>query len=94
MIPLLLACVLASARSVAASAVAADAPRPGQVVTKVAPPEVLTRVRPSIPPAAANGLWDETAIVSAQIGDDGRVKGVRIIRSVPQLDAAVCAAVQ
>jgi protein TonB len=66
--------------------------RPGQVV-EVAVPEALTRVRPMVPAGAQSLPIDETVVVLANVGEDGRVTETTIARSVPALDAAARAAV-
>ncbi|MCC6348301.1 MAG: TonB family protein [Candidatus Eisenbacteria bacterium] len=57
-------------------------------------PEAITRVPPVYPDLARGAGIDGTVLVQALVGKDGRVRDVRIQKSVPALDAAAVAAVK
>jgi TonB family protein len=57
-------------------------------------PEVVNRVAPVFPQEARERRVDGTVQVQALVGEDGRVKEVRVTKSIPELDAAALAAVR
>jgi protein TonB len=57
-------------------------------------PEAIEKTPPAYPPAARAGGVEGQVLVQALIGKDGRVRDIRVIRSVPQLDAAAVACVR
>lgn len=57
-------------------------------------PEAVTRVPPRYPESAREAGVDGTVLLQALVGKDGRVKDVRIQKSIPELDAAAVAAVK
>lgn len=56
-------------------------------------PEAITRVPPEYPERARAAGVDGTVLVQALVGKDGRVRDVRIQKSIPLLDAAAREAV-
>lgn len=52
------------------------------------PPEAIRRRTPHYPSAAREARIEGTVLILALIGDDGRVRDTRIVRSIPQLDRA------
>lgn len=57
-------------------------------------PEKITHVQPVYPDIAREAGVDGTVMVQALVGKDGRVKDVRVVKSIPMLDAAAIAAVK
>ena len=57
-------------------------------------PEVVTRVPPAYPDLARDAGVDGTVQVQALVGKDGKVKDVKVTKSIPMLDAAAVAAVK
>src|SRR5262249_11938197 len=49
-------------------------------------PEAVTKVAPSYPDAARQAKIQGTVVVQALVGEDGRVKDIRIVTSIPDLD--------
>jgi protein TonB len=69
-------------------------PKPGDYVYVEELPEAITRVPPHYPDDARRaGIWG-TVMVQALVGQDGRVKDTRIVKSIPELDAAAMEAVR
>jgi len=57
-------------------------------------PEPVTRVSPVYPDLAREAGVDGTVNVQALVGKDGKVKDVRVVKSIPMLDEAAKAAVR
>jgi len=57
-------------------------------------PEAITRVAPEYPPAARQAGVDGTVMLSANVLEDGTVGDVKVVNSIPLLDAAAIAAVR
>lgn len=57
-------------------------------------PEKITHVQPIYPDIAREAGVDGTVMVQALVGKDGRVKDVRVVKSIPMLDAAAIQAVK
>jgi protein TonB len=59
------------------------------------PPQVIHRVSPTYPAEARRGDVQGLVVVEAILDRDGRIEpGVRVLKSVPQLDAEAVAAVR
>jgi protein TonB len=69
-------------------------PRFGDYVYVEELPEVVTRVQPVYPDLARDAGVDGTVQVQALVGKDGRVKDVKVTKSIQMLDAAAIAAVR
>ena len=70
-----------------------DAGEPA-VVPGTQPPALIARVAPLYPDDPRREGIDGTVLVSARVGRDGRVREVRITRSIPGLDEAAMNAVR
>jgi TonB family protein len=57
-------------------------------------PEAVFRVAPEYPDLAREAGIEGTVVVQVLVGADGRVKGDRVVKSIPALDAAAVAAVE
>ena len=57
-------------------------------------PEAVTRVPPTYPDLAREAGVDGTVMVQALVGKDGKVKDVRVVKSIPMLDESAKAAVR
>ena len=57
-------------------------------------PEAITRVPPDYPEIARASGTEGTVMVQALVGKDGKVKDVRVVKSVPVLDDAAVKAVK
>jgi protein TonB len=57
-------------------------------------PEPITRVNPIYPDLAREAGVDGTVNVQALVGKDGRVRDVRVVKSIPMLDEAAKTAVR
>ncbi len=57
-------------------------------------PALLERVEPEYPPIAVRAQVKGVVILEAVVGLDGRVEDVRVLRSIPLLDAAAIQAVR
>ena len=72
-----------------------ELPSFGQYVYVEELPEAVTRVvAPVYPDIAREAGVDGTVLVQALVGKDGKVKDVRVQKSIPMLDAAAVAAVK
>jgi periplasmic protein TonB len=71
-----------------------ELPQFGQYVYVEELPEAVTRVAPQYPDIAREAGVDGTVLVQALVGKDGKVKDVRVQKSIPMLDAAAIAAVK
>jgi protein TonB len=60
----------------------------------IKPPQKLTEVAPVYPPLARAARVEGVVILEAVIGEDGVVRDIRVLRSVPLLDAAAMEAVR
>jgi TonB family protein len=69
-----------------------ELPPPGETVVVDVLPEAIERVAPYYPEEARKRGIDGTVLVQALIGQDGIVKDLRIVKSIPELDrvAAAC----
>lgn len=65
--------------------------RPGG---KIKPPQKIADVAPAYPPLARAAGVEGIVILEAVIAEDGSVRDVRVLRSVPLLDAAATEAVR
>jgi len=59
-----------------------------RVGSDIAQPQKLVDVRPQLPPQAIQAGVRGTVILELTIGEDGAVSNVRVLRSIPLLDAA------
>lgn len=71
-----------------------ELPKFGDYVYVEELPEAVTRVPPSYPDLAREAGVDGTVMVQALVGKDGKVKDVRVVKSIPMLDDAAKAAVR
>ena len=69
-------------------------PAPVRVGGAITPPQRIRNVNPIYPPDAQADKVQGVVILEATIGVDGRVTDVRVLRSIPQLDAAATSAVR
>ena len=60
----------------------------------IRPPQKTNHVAPVYPPLAQSARKEGVVILDAVIGEDGRVKDVRVLRSIPLLDQAAIDAVR
>lgn len=71
-----------------------ELPRFGDYVYVEELPEAVTRVTPIYPDLAREAGVDGTVMVQALVGKDGKVKDVRVVKSIPMLDESAKAAVR
>ena len=71
-----------------------DLPRFGDYVYVEELPEAVTRIAPIYPDLAREAGVDGTVMVQALVGKDGKVKDVRVVKSIPMLDDAAKVAVR
>ena len=71
-----------------------ELPRFGDYVYVEELPEAITRVTPVYPDLAREAGVDGTVMVQALVGKDGKVKDVRVVKSIPMLDENAKAAVR
>ncbi len=71
-----------------------DMPKFGDYVYVEELPEAVTRVRPVYPDLAREAGVDGTVMVQALVGKDGKVKDVRVVKSIPMLDENAKSAVR
>jgi len=71
-----------------------DLPRFGDYVYVEELPEPVTKVQPAYPDLAREAGVDGTVNVQALVGKDGKVKDVRVVKSIPMLDESAKAAVR
>jgi protein TonB len=71
-----------------------DMPKFGDYVYVEELPEAVTRIPPNYPDMAREAGVDGTVMVQALVGKDGRVRDVRVVKSIPMLDDAAKAAVR
>lgn len=71
-----------------------ELPKFGDYVYVEELPEAVTRVAPQYPDIAREAGVDGTVLVQALVGKDGKVKDVRVQKSIPMLDASAIAAVK
>lgn len=71
-----------------------DLPKFGDYVFVEELPEAVTRVAPNYPDLAREAGVDGTVLVQALVGKDGKVKDVKVVKSIPMLDDAARAAVR
>jgi TonB family protein len=69
-------------------------PAPVRVGGAVAPPKQIKRVNPEYPSMALSARLQGVVILETTIGTNGKVSDVRVVRSIPLLDAAAVAAVR
>ena len=67
---------------------------PIHVGGNIKPPQKLTDVAPVYPPIARAARVEGVVILEAVIGEDGSVREVKVLRSVPLLDSAASDAVR
>ena len=68
--------------------------QPVRVGGNIPPPRKIKDVRPAYPAIAQSARVQGVVIIEATIGPDGRVEDVRVLRSIPMLDAAATDAVK
>jgi protein TonB len=56
--------------------------------------EAITRIRPEYPAEVMRARIEGTVLVQALVGRDGRVKDIKVVKSIPALDLAAKAAVR
>ena len=71
-----------------------DLPKFGDYVYVEELPEPVTKVQPAYPDLAREAGVDGTVNVQALVGKDGKVKDVRVVKSIPMLDESAKAAVR
>ena len=71
-----------------------ELPKFGDYVYVEELPEAVTRIPPTYPDLAREAGVDGTVMVQALVGKDGKVKDVRVVKSIPMLDDAAKAAVR
>ena len=71
-----------------------ELPKFGEYVYVEELPEAVTKVSPVYPDLAREANVDGTVMVQALVGKDGKVKDVRVAKSIPMLDAAAVTAVK
>jgi periplasmic protein TonB len=75
-----------------------EAPEPPRAVVRVGgnirAPKLVHEVRPDYPPLAVQARVSGMVILEAHVGTDGRVRSVRVLRSIPLLDEAAIEAVK
>ncbi|MBI1799125.1 MAG: energy transducer TonB [Candidatus Eisenbacteria bacterium] len=71
-----------------------DLPKFGEYVYVEELPELITKVNPVYPEMAREANVDGTVQVQALVGKDGRVKDVKVIKSIPMLNEAAISAVR
>ena len=69
-------------------------PAPVRVGGAVKPPKLIKRVSPEYPSMALSARLQGVVILEARIGTDGKVRDVRVLRSIALLDSAAAAAVR
>ena len=69
-------------------------PAPVRVGGNIQPPKKVKDQSPVYPPIAQSARVQGVVILEATIGPDGRVQDVRVLRSIPLLDAAAIEAVK
>ena len=69
-------------------------PAPVRVGGAIQPPKKVRDQNPVYPPIAQSARVQGVVILEATIGPDGRVQDVRVLRSIPLLDAAAIEAVR
>jgi TonB family protein len=69
-------------------------PAPVRVGGNVAPPKKTRHVPPVYPPEAQQAHVQGLVIIEATIGEDGKVRDARVLRSIPLLDQAAIDAVR
>jgi TonB family protein len=72
----------------------APPPAPVRVGGAVKPPKQVKRVNPEYPVTALSSRVQGVVLLDVTIGADGRVSDVRVVRSIPALDAAAVEAVR
>jgi len=71
-----------------------ELPKFGEYVYVEELPEAITRIPPTYPDIAREAGVDGTVLVQALVGKDGKVKDVKVTKSIPMLDASAVAAVK
>jgi protein TonB len=71
-----------------------ELPKFGDYVYVEELPEAVTKVTPTYPDLAREAGVDGTVMVQALVGKDGKVKDVRVVKSIPMLDESAKAAVR
>jgi protein TonB len=71
-----------------------DLPKFGEYVYVEELPEAVTKVSPIYPDIAREAGVDGQVMVQALVGKDGKVHDVRVVKSIPMLDASAIAAVK
>jgi len=75
-----------------------EAPEPPRSVVRVGgnirAPKLVHEVKPDYPPLAVQARVSGMVILEAQVGTDGRVRSVRVLRGIPLLDEAAIEAVK
>jgi protein TonB len=71
-----------------------ELPKFGDYVYVEELPEAITKVNPVYPDLAREAGVDGLVMVQALVGKDGKVKDVRVVKSIPMLDESAKAAVR
>jgi protein TonB len=71
-----------------------ELPKFGEFVYVEELPEAITRVPPEYPEIARASGMEGTVMLQALVGKDGKVKDVRVVKSIPVLDDAAVKAVK
>lgn len=71
-----------------------DLPKFGDYVYVEELPEAITKIAPVYPDIAREAGVDGQVMVQALVGKDGKVKDVRVVKSIPMLDQAAVSAVK
>ena len=71
-----------------------ELPKFGDYVYVEELPEAISKVNPEYPEIAREASVDGTVLVQALVGKDGKVKDVRVVKSIPMLDENAKAAVK
>lgn len=71
-----------------------ELPKFGEYVYVEELPEAVTRISPQYPDLAREAGVDGTVMVQALVGKDGKVKDVKVVKSIPMLDASAVSAVK
>jgi protein TonB len=71
-----------------------DMPKLGEYVYVEELPEAITKVNPEYPDIARQANVDGTVLMQVLVGKDGKVKDVKVVKSVAMLDQAAMTAVK
>jgi len=71
-----------------------QADTPFRIGGNIGPPTKIKDVAPVYPPEALQARLSGVVILEAVVGEDGKVRSARVLRSIPLLDQAAINAVQ